>query len=110
MAKQIFGSDVELPSGRGSNYPRISGDTANRHAEARGIQAFIGGDTGIRFSDGEVRQACSHYACGNPTTGTGCAGKIETHNVNSVTGYKVDHGGVIGRQFVSDLWILEGGK
>lgn len=33
-----------MPSGRGSNYPRINGDPDYRHAEARGIQAFIEGD------------------------------------------------------------------
>jgi len=89
MATQIFGSNVIFPVGYGSNYWRIGGDTTNRHAEARGIRAVINlvypeyanaragdVDTGsIRFGENAVRQACSHYACGNPNQGTGCAGK-----------------------------------
>lgn len=109
MARQIFGPDVEFPTGRGSNYPRLFGDPDNRHAEARGIQAYIGGDTSRVFANGEIRQACSHYACGDPDpiSGYGCAQKIDRHNVNNITGFAIDQEKVqIGRDYVSDLWNL----
>lgn len=124
MAIQLFGSNVELPAGRGSNYWRIGGDTENRHAEARGIRAVINlvypeyrnaaaGDVdvgSIRFGEngvGQVRQACSHYACGNPDTGAGCAGKISRHGIHNVTDFARDHNDKIGRGYVPNLWLLD---
>ena len=106
MAIKIFGPDVEFPSGRGSNYPKINGDPDNRHAEARGIQAFIHGDTNIVFGKDEVRQACSHYSCGSTNLNQGCAGKITQHNVTPITDFAQMHNGKIGRPYVSNLWYL----
>lgn len=57
----------------------------------------------------KVRQACSHYACGDPDAGTGCAGKIKRHGINNVTGYEKKHG-KIGRDYVPNLWILKQGE
>ncbi|MDE7431137.1 MAG: RHS repeat-associated core domain-containing protein [Lachnospiraceae bacterium] len=106
MAIKIFGPDVEFPSGRGSNYPRVNGDPRNRHAEARGIQAFIHGDTSIVFGKDEVRQACSHYSCGSTNPNRGCAGKITQHNVTPITDFAQAHNGRIGRSYISNLWYL----
>ncbi len=111
MAIRIFGDDVEMPVGRGSNYPRIGDILDHRHAEARAIQAFIHGDTSIRFNDGEARLACSHYSCGwvdrNTGVGSGCTFKLYIHNVLNVTGSAQDHRDRIGRTYVSDLWELD---
>ncbi len=111
MAIKIFGNNVEMPAGRGSNYLRINGDPDYRHAEARAIQAFVQGDTSIRFNTGEVRLACSHYACGyvNKDTGIGkgCTLKLYNHNVKNVTGSAQNNSNKIGRTFLSNLWELE---
>lgn len=108
MAIKIFGGNVQMPSGKGSNYKRIDGDPDYRHAEARGIQAFINGDIDKVFGNNEVRQACSHYACGYVEDGIGCAAKIEHHNVTNVTGYAENNDVYkIGRSYVSDLWELD---
>ncbi|MDE7272602.1 MAG: hypothetical protein K2N95_06000 [Lachnospiraceae bacterium] len=102
MAIKIFGPDVEFPSGRGSNYPKVNGDPKNRHAEARGMQAFIHGDTNITFDSGEVRQACSHYAC------SVCSQKQQNHGIENITDKtKPLNYNNIGRPYVSDLWQLE---
>lgn len=106
MAIKIFGTDVEFPIGYGSNYPKVNGDSKNRHAEARGIQAFIHGDINIVYGQDEVRQACSHYSCGGINPNWGCAGKITQHNVTSITGFAQNHNGRIKRQYVSNLWYL----
>ena len=111
MAIKIFGQDVEMPSGRGSNYPRIGLDMDNKHAEARAIQAYIHGDTTIRFNDGDVRLACSHYSCGefitNTGEGKGCTYKLNVHNVLNITGLAQDNNKKIGRNYVSNLWELD---
>lgn len=55
-----------------------------------------------------VRQACSHYACGDPGNNTGCATKMQRHHVDNVTGFAINEGqGRIGRNFVADLWKLD---
>ena len=77
--------------------------------ELGNITHVVGGDTSRVFANGEIRQACSHYACGNPNpiTGYGCAQKINRHNVNNITGFAIDQEKVqIGRDYVSDLWNL----
>ena len=111
MAIKIFGGNVQMPSGKGSNYKRVNGDTDYRHAEARAIQAFIQGDLSIKFNTNEVRLACSHYSCGyfnNDTgNGKGCTLKIHTHNIKNITESAQDHNDRIGRTYVADLWELD---
>ena len=115
---------MKFPSGYGSNYWRIGGDTTNRHAEARGIRGVINvvfpeyvdarvGDVdveSIRFGEngvGQVRQACSHYSCGDSNAGTGCAGKISRHGIHNVTDFAEQHDNKIGRDYVPNLWTSE---
>lgn len=93
MAIKIFGEGVELPYGKGSNYPS---NVSNAHAEARGIQAYINGDTTADFNY-TVRQACSHNSCEK------CSKKQADHHVRNITGTKEDKK-KIGRDYVSDLW------
>lgn len=98
MATKIFGPDVELPSGRGSNYSRILDNIANRHAEARGIQAFLTGNSEAYFNE-TVKQACSHNSC------VRCGDKQKTHGIYNVTGVVGQRGVVtIGREYVENLW------